>query len=71
MLAWIASEPVDAAFKKSYLAKLEEGDVTVLIDCANRLMGKVKEKVEVSGEEGRPLLGITKEELLAVLKGQK
>lgn len=68
---WLASEAVTPKFKKAYLKALEEGNPAILKDCAERLMGKVKQPVELGDDEERPLLGVAAEAIIAALKGDK
>ncbi len=70
LLTWLASEGVTAKFKAAYLKALGDGEASILRDCADRLLGKVKVPVELGEDPERPLLGATKEEIIAALKGR-
>jgi hypothetical protein len=63
-----AGENVEA-FWRAYKAAGEEGNATILVDWANRLMGKVKDESEVT--INRPLSDAETEDLKALLKLSK
>lgn len=74
MQLWLCAEPQIEAGKTAYL-RLLEGDTetppnpVIVKDFMDRVAGKVKEHVEVSGDGERPLLGASVETILAALKG--
>ena len=71
MLAWIGSPEMQAAFKSSYKGLLEEQNPIITKDCAERLMGKVKDIVEHQGDAPMRLTMLTREEILAIAKGEE
>ncbi len=67
---WLASDVVTPTFKKSYLKALQEGDTTILRDCADRLLGKVKLPVDLGEDGDRPLFGVAADAIIDALKGK-
>jgi hypothetical protein len=71
LLTWLSSEPVTAAFKKSLLALIEEKNPTIMAAVGDRLMGKVKVHVEVSGDPEQPLAPLDTQAIIdALTKGK-
>ena len=61
------------AWLVAYQAQLEEGNVVILKDYADRIGGKVKEHVELSGDPDAPvsaLPGLSLQELQAIARAQ-
>lgn len=56
---------------KAYKALLEEQNPVIVKDFVDRLAGKAKESVEVSGPEGSPLAGMTTEELRLIVAAKR
>lgn len=44
------------AWREGYLKALTDGDGTILVDFANRVLGKPKDVIEATGAEGEPLI---------------
>lgn len=55
------------AWQDAYFAAIEERNPVILKDYADRVLGKAKEMVEVSGPEGTPVLTGVKPEVLTSL----
>lgn len=53
---WLASEMLEKG-KAAYAKALDDGNPAIIKDWADRLMGKVKERVELSEDADAPLLG--------------
>lgn len=69
----LRSPEMHSAWKKSYLAALEDGNALILKDYADRIGGKVKESIELSEDPDapvNPLRALTVEELKAVARAQ-
>jgi hypothetical protein len=71
MALWIGSEKTRGLFQAAYTKALEDGNATIILDCANRLMGKVKDELELGESEERPLKGLAVEKLLAIADALK
>lgn len=68
---WLGGPEMSKAFKDAYRNALDSGNATIIVDYANRLMGKVKEEVELSESEERPFKGAAIEKLLALADALK
>ena len=70
---WLCAEPQLVKGKEAYLRLLDEGNPVIVKDYMDRVAGKVKEHVEVSGDSARPmaLSLLTRDELLTIAKGDK
>jgi hypothetical protein len=66
---YLTDKPNVEAFWAAYKAAGEGGNASILIDWANRLMGKVKDESEVT--LNRPLSDAETEDLKALLKLKK
>ena len=53
---WLATEMVEEG-KVAYRKAISDGNPAIIKDWADRLLGKVKERVEVSDDPDAPLLG--------------
>lgn len=71
LMVWLRSPEMEARFQRAYAAALDDGNPAVVVDCANRLMGKVKEEVELSESDERPLKSLAIEKLLALADSLK
>ncbi len=67
---WLCAAPQVARLKESYLALLSEQNPLIVKDCMDRVAGKVKEQVELSGDSERPLAGLSAEDIIAALRGK-
>ena len=66
---WLCEEPQLVRGKEAYLRLLDEGNPVIVKDFMDRVAGKAKEHVEVSGGEGvAGITVLTREELLAVAR---
>lgn len=68
---WLGGPETRAKFQKAYWAALDDGNPAVVVDCANRLMGKVKDELELSESEDRPLRDAAISKLLALADSLK
>lgn len=71
MQKWVAGPVVSKKFQEAYLHAMESGNATIIVDCANRLMGKVKDEVELSESDERPLKSVVAAKLLAMADALK
>ena len=67
---WLCDEPQVEKGKAAYLHLLDEGNPVIVKDFMDRVAGKVKEHVEVSGDSERPLAGLAAETILAALRAK-
>ncbi|HOG29508.1 MAG TPA: hypothetical protein PLT35_09540 [Vicinamibacterales bacterium] len=67
--AFLFSEPITEAWKKTLRQKLEDGDTTTLLWVGDQVLGKAKASLELSEDPERPLLTETAEAIIAALKG--
>ena len=67
---WLAKDTV-AIGKVAYLQALEDGNPAIIKDWADRMFGKVKEHVELSGDAEAPLLAATLEQVLEIVRSGK
>lgn len=67
--AFLCSDPITEAWKKTLAKKLEDGDTTVLLWVGDQVLGKAKASLELSEDPERPLLAETAESIIAALKG--
>lgn len=69
---WLCEEPQIARGKEAYLRLLDEGNPVIVKDFMDRVAGKVKEHVEVTGDGTQPLTFsvLTREEMLAIARGE-
>lgn len=70
---WLCADAQVARGKEAYLRLLDEGNPVIVKDFMDRVAGKVKESVEVTGDGGQPLAltVLTREEVLAIARGEK
>lgn len=76
---WLCEEPQIEAGKTSYMKLLKGDEKTppnpvIVKDFMDRVAGKVKESLEVSGDPDSPiaaLAGLTASQLLAIARGEK
>lgn len=73
---WLCDTPQLETGKAAYLSLLRGDDgngpnPTIVKDFMDRVAGKVKEQVELSGDDSRPLASVTTEAILAALMGGK
>ena len=67
--AFLYSDPITEAWKKSLTKKIEDGDTTTLLWVGDQVLGKAKASLELSEDPERPLLAETAEAIIAALKG--
>lgn len=65
----LASSEFIAAWKKSYLKALEEGNPVILRDFADRVGGKPVERVDLNVKE-RPLEALNNDDLVALARAR-
>lgn len=53
---WLEEEVPTEKGKAAYLKALDDGNASVILDWANRRLGKVKERVELSDDPDSPVL---------------
>ena len=65
---WLCEEPQIECGKESYLRLLREGNPVIVKDYMDRVAGKVKEHLEVTGDGKRPLSFevLTREDMLEI-----
>ena len=68
---WLSSEEMREEGKAAYLRLLKADNPVIVKDFMDRLAGKVKEHVEVTGDGPSVLTGLTREQLLAIARGEK
>ena len=71
--AWLFSDPITEAWKKSLLAKVEDGDEGIIKWVGDHLLAKAPaadEDLDALRESGRPLAGKTGDEILAALRAK-
>lgn len=73
---WLCEAPQVEAGKAAYMQLLKGDSETppnpvIVKDFMDRVAGKVKEHVELSGSTERPLAGLSADDILAALKGPK
>lgn len=68
---WLCEEPQVEKGKESYLKLLGEGNHHIVLDFMNRVAGKVKDVVEHQGDAVPALTMLTREEILAIARGEK
>ena len=70
---WLCAEPQVETGKAAYLSLLQEGNPVIVKDFMDRVAGKVKEHVEVSGDGVAPewLKDLTGAAVLAIARGEK
>jgi hypothetical protein len=73
---WLCDAPQLEKGKAAYLQLLQGDSETppnpvIVKDFMDRVAGKVKEHVELSGSTERPLAGLSADDILAALKGPK
>jgi hypothetical protein len=72
---WLCDDPQIEAGKAAYLQLLRGDDENppnpvIVKDFMDRVAGKVKEHVELSGDAERPLAGLSADAIIAALKGK-
>lgn len=67
--AFLYSDPITEAWKKTLKKKLEDGDTTTLLWVGDQVLGKAKASLELSEDPDRPLLEATAEAIIDALKG--
>lgn len=67
---WLTEETPEKG-KAAYLKALEDGNPAIIKDWADRMFGKVKEHVELSGDADAPLLNATLEQILEIVRSGK
>ena len=67
MNLWLCDEPQVEAGKAAYMSLLQEGNPVIVKDFMDRVAGKVKDSIEVSGDPERPFANVPTEQLLAAL----
>lgn len=73
MQADLSTDEMRQTWKTAYRQAMADGNAPVLLDYANRMLGKPKERVELSGDEDNPVSpfsGLTLEHLQAVARAQ-
>jgi hypothetical protein len=71
--AWLFSDPITEAWKRSLLAKVEEGDEGIIRWVGDHLLAKAPaapEDNDALRDSGRPLAGKTGDEILAALRAK-
>lgn len=68
---WLCEEPQVETGKLAYLQALRDGNPVIIKDFMDRVGGKVKEQVELSGDSERPLAGLSAEAILAALRAKE
>lgn len=68
---WLASPAMRAKGMAAYERCLDADNPVIVKDFMDRLAGKVKEQLEVTGDGTSVLAGLTKEQLLAMARGEK
>lgn len=73
---WLCESPQVEAGKTAYLTLLKgNGDTppnpVIVKDFMDRVAGKVKERLELSEDEERPLIGLTVDRIIAELRGER
>lgn len=53
MQLWVDALPCIA---KKWLAKARKGDEKAIVDILNRIMGRSRESLELTGDEARPIV---------------
>ncbi len=56
MRKWLSGRDMQERAKTAYSNLLDEGNPVIVKDAMERLAGKVREHLEVTGEDGAPLL---------------
>lgn len=67
---WLCDAEQVCAGKAAYLRLLEADNPVIVKDFMDRIAGKVKEQLELSGDGQRPLLGMTPRDILEALRGK-
>jgi hypothetical protein len=71
--AWLFSDPITEAWKRSLLAKVEKGDEGIIKWVGDHLLAKAPaapEDNDALRDSGRPLAGKTGDEILAALRAK-
>lgn len=71
---WLCEAPQVEKGKAAYVRLLEADNPVIVKDFMDRVAGKVKESLEVSGDPDSPiaaLAGLTAAQLLAIARGEK
>ena len=70
MQLWLCDKPQVDKAREAYVALLEEKNPVIVKDFMDRVAGKVKEQVELSGDNERPLAGLSAEAIIAALRAK-